>query len=93
MRLRIGWEIFWQITLAFVLRTLTRHNQMRFATHCGGGLQIAQMVTDGRHALEVHAVALANLLEQAGSRFAASAVLVRAMWAEKHRVNPTTHST
>jgi hypothetical protein len=38
MRLRIGWEIFWQVALAFILRALARHHQVRLATHCDSGL-------------------------------------------------------
>ena len=76
--------------LATVFFALAREHQVGHAPSGGTGLQIAQGVAHRWHAGQLHAVAFGDLFKQARRRFAAMAVVIRAVRAIKHRIDAPT---
>src|SRR5512140_204345 len=66
---------------------LSGQPQVGLAADRHAGLQIAQAVAYHRHALEVDAETLPDLLEQPGQGLAAMTAIVRAVRAIKHRID------
>jgi hypothetical protein len=69
------------------LLALAGQDQVGHAAADEAGLQVAQRVADRRHALQAELEALADLLEHAGFRLAAVAVVDRRVRAEEDRVD------
>ncbi|MDT4829332.1 hypothetical protein FQZ97_627490 [compost metagenome] len=72
-------------------RAHAREQEVRFAAGSGAGLQVAQAVARGRHALQVDAEAVADLKEQPVLGLAAVAAFVGAVRAIEHRIHLAAH--
>ena len=65
----------------------TGQDEYRHGPHCLGGIQVAKRITYCRHTIESGLQAMGNALEHTRQGFAASAVIVGSMGAEKHRID------
>ena len=73
--------------MALPIRMAPGADQVWFTARMDRGLHVAQAVAHKWHALQIHPVALGNLLEQTGLGFAAMAALIRRVRAIKNGID------
>ena len=91
MKQRTYWQAIGLATAAVALR-FTREYEVRLATRRAAGLQVTHRVARCWHIFERHTKTTADLLKQAGQRFAAIAAFFRRVRAIKNRIYPAPDS-